>query len=213
MTRTRPAGVAIANALTLAILLAVTGCTGPAGAPEPAAVTQPSPATAAMRLDKPTKLLDTWTESVDRVLHGQAQQNMGNFKKLLAGAPTSAVGTAYVRAEEVYSRDLGLHIPGDDQRVILVSGVSGTITDPDATLDKLFTGLPNVTAVTPIAPGPLGGAARCGVGRTETGIRGDVCVWVDQHTLALVTFLGFKQTDNPHELFGQIRAEVEHPAR
>ncbi|MEK8104796.1 hypothetical protein NKG94_05590 [Micromonospora sp. M12] len=100
-----------------------------------------------MRLDAPAKLLGTWPESVDRVLRGQAEQNMGTFRKLLSSGPTSAVGTAYVRATEVYSGKDGLHIPGDDQRVILISAVSGTMADPTATVDRIFAGLPKVTNV------------------------------------------------------------------
>jgi hypothetical protein len=166
-----------------------------------------------MRIDKPAKLLGTWPESVDRVLRGRAEQNMGNFKTLLSAGPTSAMGTAYVRAEEVHSRERGLHIPDDDQRVILISAVSGTITDPTAALDKIFAGLPNVTNVAPIRPGPLGGMAGCGTGQAKTGIPVNVCAWSDHHTLGMVTFIGFAKTDDPHGVFGQIRAELEQPAR
>lgn len=213
MTRTMPVGPTIVGALTSAILLFTTGCSGQSDTPAPAAATQSSAPAAAMRIDKPAKLLGTWTESVDRGFHDRAEQQMGTFKKLLAAGPTSAMGTAYVRAEEVYSRERGLHIPSDDQRVILISAVSGTITDPTATLDKTFAGLPNVTGVGPIQPGPLGGAAGCGTGQAETGIPVDICVWSDQHTLGMVTLVGFTRTDDPRGVFGQIRAELERPAR
>lgn len=211
--RTGPAGSAIVGALAAAILLFTTGCTKQADTPAPAAVAQSSPPATVMRLDKPAKLLGTWPESVDRVLRGQAEQNMGTFRKLLSSGPTSAVGTAYVRAAEVYSRKDGLHIPGDDQRVILVSAVSGTMADPTATVDRIFAGLPNVTNVGAIPPGPLGGTAGCGIGQAKTGLRVDICAWEDQHTLGMVTFIGFAQADDPHAVFGQIRAELEHPAR
>ncbi|MEU8110946.1 hypothetical protein [Micromonospora sp. NPDC048947] len=211
--RTRPAGSTVLRTLAAAILLFATGCAGPADTAAPAAVAPSSSPATVMRLDKPAKLLGTWPESVDRVLRGQAEQNMGNFKKLLSGDPTSALGTAFVRATEVYSRQDGLHIPGDDQRVILVSAVSGTIADPTATVDRIFAGLPNVTNVEAVQPGPLGGMARCGIGQARTGLRVDICVWGDQHTLGMVTFIGFAQADDPHAVFGQIRAELEHPAR
>ncbi|TQJ23278.1 hypothetical protein FBZ33_3544 [Micromonospora sp. A202] len=213
MTRTMPAGPTIVGALTSAILLFTTGCSGQSDTPAPAAAMQSSPPAAAMRIDKPAKLLGTWTESVDRVIRGQAEQNMGNFKKLLAAGPTSATGTAYVRAEEVYSRERGLHIPSDDQRVILISAVSGTITDPTATLNKIFAGLPKVTDVGSVVPGPLGGVAGCGTGQAGTGIPVDVCVWSDQHTIGMVTFMNFTKADDPRGVFGQIRAELERPAR
>lgn len=213
MTRRMPTGSAIVGALTSTILLFATGCSGQTDTPTPAAATQSSPPAAAMRIDKPAKLLGTWTESVDRGFHDRAEQQMGNFKKLLSTGPTSAIGTAYVRAEEVYSRERGLHIPDDDQRVVLISAVSGTISDPTAALDKTFAGLPNVTGVGPIQPGPLGGVAGCGIIQAKTGIPVDICVWSDQHTLGMVTFVGFADTDDPHGVFGQIRAELERPAR
>ncbi|MFF0152779.1 hypothetical protein [Micromonospora sp. NPDC005203] len=166
-----------------------------------------------MRIDTPAKLLGTWTESVNRGFREQAEQNMGNFKKLLSSEANSAMGTAYVQAEEVYSREHGLHIPGDDQRVILISAVSGTITDPTAALDKTFAGLPKVTDVAPIQPGPLGGTAGCGTGPGGASTSVTVCVWSDQHTLGMVTFVGFAKTDDPQGVFSRIRAELEQPAR
>ncbi|MFJ6167774.1 hypothetical protein ACIQH6_21815 [Micromonospora orduensis] len=208
-----PTGSAIVGALTSTILLFATGCSGQSDTPTAAAATQSSPPAAAMRIDKPAKLLGTWPESVDRVIRGQAEQTMGNFTKLLAAGPTSATGTAYVRAEEVHSGERGLHIPGDDQRVIQISAVSGTITDPTATLDKVFAGLPKVTDVGSVAPGPLGGVAGCGTGQAGTGIPVDVCVWSDQHTIGMVTFVKFTKADDPRGVFGQIRAELERPAR
>jgi hypothetical protein len=166
-----------------------------------------------MRVHGPATLLGTWPESVDRGLHDRAEQNMGNFKKLLNAEPTSLMGTAYVRAKEVQSRERGLHIPGDDQRVIVISALSGTVTDPTATLGKIFGGMPNITDVRPIPPGPLGGTAGCGIGQAKAGVRVDICAWSDHHTLGMVTFVGFPQTDDPHAVFGQIRAEVEHPTK
>ncbi|MDG4811181.1 hypothetical protein O7634_30875 [Micromonospora sp. WMMD1120] len=179
----------------------------------PAAVAQSSPAAAVMRINKPAKLLGTWTESVDRVLRGHAEQDMSNAKKLLNAGPTSAMGTAYVRAQEVPSGADGLYIPGDDQRVILISAVSGTITDPTAALDRMFGGLPNITDVAPIRAGALGGVAACGAAQGKKGIPVDFCAWSDPHTLGMVTFIGFANTDDPHGVFGQIRTELEQPTR
>ncbi|MEU7585406.1 hypothetical protein AB0A95_03800 [Micromonospora sp. NPDC049230] len=214
MTRAKPAATAIIGALTSAILVGTTGCAGQADTPAPA-TTAPSSSTVTttMRIEKPDKLLGTWTESVDRGFHDRAEQDMGTFKKLLSAEPTSAMGTAYVQAKEVYSPERGLHIPGDDQRVILISAVSGTITDPTAALHETFAGLPKVTDMAPIKPGPLGGVAGCGTAPAKTGIPVDICVWSDHQTLGMVTFVGFAKTDDPQGVFGQIRAELEQPAR
>jgi hypothetical protein len=201
------------GALTAAILVGATGCTGGSDAPVPAAIAPSSPAAAAMRIEQPAKLLGTWPESVSRGLHDQAEQNMGDFKQLLSGDPSSAMGTAYVRAQEVFSRKVGLHIPGDDQRTILISAVSGTVVDPTVALDKVFGGLPNVTNVTPIPPGALGGVAGCGTGQVRTGTPVEVCAWSDPHSVGMVGFVGFAKTDDAPALFGQIRAELEQPAQ
>ncbi|MET8467312.1 hypothetical protein [Micromonospora zamorensis] len=85
-----PVGPTIVGALTSAILLFTTGCSGQSDTPAPAAATQSSAPAAAMRIDKPAKLLGTWTESVDRGFHDRAEQQMGTFKKLLTAGPTSA---------------------------------------------------------------------------------------------------------------------------
>ncbi|MCX4471628.1 hypothetical protein OOK41_15180 [Micromonospora sp. NBC_01655] len=170
----------------------------------------PSPSTAAMRLDQPEKLLGSWNESVDRRLIELAEKNMGAFKEFLAGEPTSAVGTAYTAVKEKYSPGLGVHRP-DDSRFILLSGVSGTVTAPEAVLDAVFAGLTAVTDVEPVQPGPLGGIARCGTSKNK-GIRVDVCAWAGPHTLGMVHFGGFARTDSPDQMFRRIRSEAEHPA-
>ncbi|MDO3703010.1 hypothetical protein Q3W71_15165 [Micromonospora sp. C28SCA-DRY-2] len=214
MTGTRSTGVRcrlLGAAVAVAGLLAATGCEQRADTAEP--VAEPAvPATpAAMRLDKPKLLLDRWAESANRNLHAPAQHRLGEFKKLLAGEPTSAVGTAYVTAEEAYSPELGVHLP-DGGGVVLVSGVSGTVGEPEAVLDAVFAGLPAVAGVAPTAPGPLGGVARCGTGRSR-GVHAVVCAWADDHTVATVTFLGFPATGNRAEDFRRIRSQLEHPAR
>ena len=200
-----------AGALVLAGLLMATGCSG-TGEPRgsgPGGTPSPSPRSAAMRLDKPTKVLDTWHESLDRRLTQVARSNMGQLKVLLDGEPLSALGTAYIPVEEEYSAELGLYRP-DDDRVVLLSGVSGTVTDPERTLDLVFTRLTAISGVTPVPPGPLGGSARCGDGRSR-GVRVDVCAWADRHTLGMVHLTHFPQTTHPEEIFRQIRAQTEHP--
>ncbi|WP_328347988.1 hypothetical protein [Micromonospora sp. NBC_00421] len=187
-----------AGALILASLLMVTGCSGTI---EPGRSgsdgTPPRPSPAAMRLDKPTKVLGTWNESLDRRLTQVAQSNMGELKRLLDGEPLSALGTAYIPVKEEHSAELGLYRPGDE-RVVLLSGVSGTVADPERTLDLVFTRLTAITGVTPVPPGPIGGSARCGEGQSS-GARVDVCAWADRHTLGMVHLFRFPQTAHPEE--------------
>ncbi len=197
--------------LVLAALLATAGCSPSAGTVESRASAQPSPSlsVAAMRLDKPEKLLGTWNESVDRRLIGLAEKNMGYFKGFVKGEPTSAVGTAYVTAKEQYSPELGVY--RDDDRFILLSGVSGTVTAPDAVLDAVFAGLTAVDDVEPVPAGPLGGKARCGIGQNKD-LRVAVCVWASSQTLGMIHLGGLTQADDPAQLLRQIRSQTEHPA-
>ncbi|MFG2012127.1 hypothetical protein ACGFNF_24000 [Micromonospora sp. NPDC048868] len=214
---TTPTGGALraakANALVLAVLLAA-GCTRPTDTAElrPAAGHSPSssPNTVSIRLDAPETLLDGWNESIDRRLHDMTKQNIGGFKRLLQGEPTSAVGTAYAAGKEKHSAELGVHRP-DDSRFVLVSGVSGTVVAPETTLDAVFGALTAVVDVKPVAPGPLGGTARCGTSK-NAGIRVEVCGWASPYVIGVIHFGGFKPADNPSRLFTQVRAQVEHPA-
>ncbi|EEP74655.1 hypothetical protein MCAG_04982 [Micromonospora sp. ATCC 39149] len=193
-------------------LLGTVGCSRSADTVESRTSTPPSPSLspAAMRLDKPEKLLGRWNESVDRRLIGLAEKNMGYFKGFVQGEPTSAVGTAYVAVKEHYSPELGVY--RDDNRFILLSGVSGTATAPDAVLDAVFAGLTAVDDVEPVPSGPLGGKARCGTGQSKD-LRVDVCVWASAQTLGMIHFGGLTQADDPGEKFRQIRSQTEHPAR
>ncbi|MEU5950465.1 hypothetical protein ABZ793_33675 [Micromonospora sp. NPDC047465] len=191
-------------------LLAATGCTQPGDTRKSEAQTAPSPTTA-MRLDKPKRLLDRWPESVDRSLHKTAQQNLGNLKKLLGGEPTSAIGTAYVTWEGEYLPERGWYRPAGGSTV-LISGLSGTVSDPRATLNAAFANLTRLTTVAPTAPGPLGGEARCGTGQ-DKGTHIEACGWADNHTVALVTFIGFPAAQSRADDFRQVRSQLENPVR
>ncbi|MFI0794464.1 hypothetical protein ACH4OY_17530 [Micromonospora rubida] len=181
------------GALVAGLLLAG-GCSQAAGEVTPEA----SPSTVvAMRLDAPKRLLDTWPESTSRISHDKARQLMALFKTLLDGEPTSAVGSAYA--------------PLDERRTILVSGVSGVVPDPVRTVDGVFAGLPRFTDVKLVPPGPLGGETRCGRAGLE-GVDVVVCVWVDQDTIGIVSFLGLPPKEDTTDLFLRVRAQLEHPA-
>jgi hypothetical protein len=185
------------GALVLAGLLLAGGCgRGAEPATRPTASASSSAPVVAMRLEKPEKLLSGWPESMSRTLREPAQKNMGNFKLLLDGEPTSAVGTAYTTA--------------DGQYTALVSGVTGRVTDPKATLDRIFVNLPRLTGVAPTRPGPLGGEARCGKGATQ-GVNVEVCAWADRYSIGMVTFLGFPKSGSADDMFVRARSQLEHP--
>ncbi|MFG1723093.1 hypothetical protein ACGFII_31155 [Micromonospora chalcea] len=150
-----------------------------------------------MRLEKPEKLLSSWPESKSQKLREQAQQNMDGLKELLDGVPTSAVAAAYTTADEQYSA--------------LVSGVSGKVSDPKATLDRLFATLPRLSGVKPTRPGPMGGDARCGKGETQD-VNVEVCAWADHHSVGMVAFLDLPNTGSAASMFVRARSQLERPA-
>lgn len=193
----RRAGI---GALALAGLLMTAGCPQPSDTAEPTASASTSPSsspTVAMRMNKPEKLLGIMPESSDRRLHAPAQQTVDSFKKLLEGEPTSTLGLAYASLDEQY--------------IVLVSGVSGTVADPESALDKVFAGLTMLTDVKPTRPGPMGGEARCGKGE-DKGVHFDVCAWADSQTIGMVTRFGFPKSGSPDHNFVQLRSQLERPA-
>ncbi|WP_433284613.1 hypothetical protein [Micromonospora sp. CA-244673] len=189
----RAAGVAV---LALTTLLTASGCSGAANPVEGASLPRtasPSPA-APMRVVKPEKLLSGWPESTSGTLRDQAQQNTDTFKPFLDGEATSEVGAAYALL--------------DNSTTILVSGVSGRVTDSKGSLDKIFAALPRLSDIQPIRPGPMGGEARCGKGETQD-VKVHVCAWADNHTIGMVTQLG-SSGFSPNK-FVQARSQIERP--
>ncbi|MGY0005926.1 hypothetical protein [Micromonospora sp. I033] len=143
---------------------------------------------------KPEKLLSGWPESTSRKLRDQAQQNTDTSKQFLDGEATSEVGAAYALL--------------DGSRTILVSGVSGKVTDPKGSLDKIFAALPRLSDIQSIRPGPMGGEARCGTGETQ-GVPVSVCMWADTQTIGMVTLLGTSGV-SPNS-FVKARSQIERP--
>jgi hypothetical protein len=45
------------------------------------------------------------------------------------------------------------------------------------------------------------------------GTHVEVCGWTDNHTIALVTFIGFPAAQTRADDFRQIRAQLENPVR
>ncbi|KAB1913467.1 hypothetical protein [Micromonospora sp. AMSO31t] len=184
------------GALALAALMMAGGCSGAANTAEEASrprTASPSPA-AAIRVVKPEKLLSGWPESTSGTLRDQAQHNTDTFKPFLDGEATSEVGAAYALL--------------DNSTTILVSGVSGKVTDPKGSLDKIFAALPKLSDIQPIRPGPMGGEARCGKGETQD-VKVHVCAWADNRTIGMVTQLG-SSAFSPNK-FVQARSQIERP--
>ncbi|WP_433345032.1 hypothetical protein [Micromonospora sp. CA-111912] len=184
-----------AAALALSGVLLTTGCARLTDDVGRRLADRPSPTPAAeMRLDAPDVLLG-WPQSLDRRIRESAESAMGHFKQLLDGDTTSAVGTAWA--------------PLEGGSALMVSGVSGRVRDPQATLDRVFAGLPKVSDVQPVPPGPLGGVAACGSYSTED-LTAHACAWADNGSFALVSMLNLPAGKRPEERLVEVRGTLEH---
>ncbi|MGC4833832.1 hypothetical protein ACLQ3D_04965 [Micromonospora vinacea] len=119
-----------------------------------------------------------------------------NEMKTAAGNATSTVAAFY----------------GDPtkQDLVMITGVSGLLTDPKKELDAYVDGLSKQLTVGEMAAvdaGPLGGEARCGDGKAETVPLG-ICVWADRGSLGMVVMY-FKTADQAKAEFATIRGQVE----
>ncbi|WP_229400981.1 hypothetical protein [Micromonospora okii] len=182
-------------ALALCGVLLATGCarlSDDAGR-RPAEQPVPTPAVE-VRLDAPDVLLD-WPQSLDRHLRGPAEKNMGQFRQFLDGDTISAVGTAWA--------------PVKGGAALMVSGVSGRVRDPQATLARVFSGLPKVSDVRAVPPGPLGGVAACSR-YSSNGLTAHACAWADSGSFALVSMLNLPAGKRPEERLVEVRGALEH---
>ncbi|WP_410820894.1 hypothetical protein [Micromonospora sp. 050-3] len=96
------------------------------------------------------------------------------------------------------------------QDLVMITGVSGLLSDPKKELDAYVDGLSKqltVDKMTAVDAGPLGGEARCGDGKAETVPLG-ICVWADRGSLGMVVMY-FKSADQAKAEFTTIRGQVE----
>ncbi|MEV4119550.1 hypothetical protein [Micromonospora sp. NPDC049645] len=96
------------------------------------------------------------------------------------------------------------------QDLVMITGVSGLLTDLTKALDDYVTGLATELTVGDMATvdaGPLGGEARCGDGKAQSVPLG-ICVWADRGSLGMVVMY-FKSADQAKAEFTTIRGQVE----
>ncbi|MET8267007.1 hypothetical protein ACWD8I_34405 [Micromonospora arida] len=96
------------------------------------------------------------------------------------------------------------------QDLVMITGVSGLLSDPKKELDAYVDGLSKqltVNKMTAVDAGPLGGEARCGDGKADTVPLG-ICVWADRGSLGMVVMY-FKSADQAKTEFTAIRGQVE----
>ncbi|MEU1889148.1 hypothetical protein [Micromonospora sp. WMMD987] len=94
---------------------------------------------------------------------------------------------------------------------IIVSAVSGTVADPQATLDRLLKPY-RIPKPRTVEFGRFGGEARCGRGRTADEGHLTACAWADPEVAGVVVFLTATRQPDRKEDFLTIRDELERPA-
>ncbi|MGC4811161.1 hypothetical protein ACLQ29_11600 [Micromonospora sp. DT228] len=115
------------------------------------------------------------------------------------GEPTSAIGWAY-----------GGETPDAD--AVLVTGASGSVRDPAATLERVL-GLYGRVETQAVDSGQLGGRAGCGHGRPEHGGYMTLCGWADSETVGIVAFVSDRPQGDLTTDFLTVRGELERPPR
>ncbi len=93
---------------------------------------------------------------------------------------------------------------------IVVSAVSGTVADPQATLDRLLKPY-RIPKPRSVEFGRYGGEARCGRGRTGDEGHLTACAWADPEVAGVVVFLTATRQPDRKEDFLTIRDELEQP--
>jgi hypothetical protein len=127
---------------------------------------------------------------------------IATLKSELAKAPntTSTVGALY----------------GDPakQDLVMIAGASAPLLNPEKQLDDTLKGASSggltLTDIAPIEPGPLGGTAKCGNGKTS-GIDLAVCAWADNGSVGMIAIY-WKKVDDIKGDFAALRGEIEKKA-
>ncbi|WDZ87637.1 hypothetical protein [Micromonospora cathayae] len=98
----------------------------------------------------------------------------------------------------------------EKQDLAMVVAVSGLIADPKQELQDFVTTSTSQLGTSNLAdvePGPLGGEAKCGDGKTE-GLDLGICVWADRGSLGMVV-LYYKTGKQAEAEFATIRSAIE----
>jgi hypothetical protein len=97
------------------------------------------------------------------------------------------------------------------QDLVMVVGTSKIISNPKRTLDEVIAGFSRgglqMSNVTDVEPGPLGGYAKCGDSQAS-GLKIGACVWADRGSVGMV-FVYFKTAAEASKEFVTIRGAVE----
>ncbi|MEV0807897.1 hypothetical protein [Micromonospora sp. NPDC050200] len=96
------------------------------------------------------------------------------------------------------------------RNLVMVAGATGPVLFPEKELDDAVKGLSTSLAVkkmSTVDPGPLGGVAKCGAGKSS-GIALGVCTWADEGSVGLIVMF-FSSAAKAKAEFATIRGQVE----
>ncbi|WP_194821370.1 hypothetical protein [Micromonospora sp. S-DT3-3-22] len=188
--RRRPGPVAVLPAVVATVL--ATGC-AVADVERP---TPPTPTPVARTLRTPDTLLG---------LPRSGTPLPAGLPRFRLNELTREATPATSTVEGVYGR--GRPTP----ETIVVSAVSGTVADPQATLARLLKPY-RIPKPRSVEFGRYGGEARCGRGRTADEGHLTACAWADPEVAGVVVFLTATRQPDRKEDFLTIRDELEQPA-
>ncbi|MFC0004017.1 hypothetical protein [Micromonospora siamensis] len=98
----------------------------------------------------------------------------------------------------------------EQRNMVMVAAASGLILDPGKEMTDAVAGLTrdlSLTGMNRVAPGPLGGKARCGNG-SGNGVRMGVCVWADTGSTGVLIFF-FSDAAKAKAQFVKVRGQIE----
>ncbi|MEH1058199.1 hypothetical protein V6U89_23690 [Micromonospora sp. CPCC 206171] len=171
----------------------VSGAAPTTAAPEPSPSEEVEPAPE-IRLVTP-KTLAGRSRNTEPQLRRIADEMVRDMKSGVRNE-TGAVGAFYGSAGK--------------RNLVMVAGASGPVLFPEKELDDAVAGLSSSLAVkkmSTVDPGPLGGVAKCGAGKSS-GIALGVCTWADEGSVGLIVMF-FSSAAKAKAEFATIRGQVE----
>ncbi|MGB2571147.1 hypothetical protein ACPFP2_22265 [Micromonospora citrea] len=195
MAKRRPSGVRRSAALlgalvTTGVTVLTSGC-APVGGDRTAT---PAPtATAPRKLALPETVLGLPPSTRPELI--QLSRSPLDRLRTEVTDPTSTVDGAY--AGRARNAD-----------AVVVSGVSGTVTDPQGALTRVLSPYP-VKIFRTVEYGRFAGEARCGRGRTEDRGYLTVCGWADPQTAGVVAFVSSRKQLELNTEFYAIRDTLD----
>ncbi|GAA4949003.1 hypothetical protein [Actinoplanes utahensis] len=145
------------------------------------------------------------TISEPATLGGQPKLNSQEFASLTADMEKELAG--YPGASSSFGA-----FYGDITKSQMTAAIAtkATLADPKAELDasfKSFSETAQISGITPVGTGTLGGVAQCGTAAME-GEKVAVCGWADQGSVGMIMYF-FKTADQVAAEFPKHRAEIE----